>query len=101
MSRNAFYRMEKLTNGTQVDRKTIGKWSELVGIGRKSDEFALIDFEFRWRSQGGPQSRAAPRAVFSNHNIMLYSRLVIKKVASAKILFAMTNNPQALRISGI
>ena len=50
--------------GSENDRK-------VVGIGRKSDEFPLIDFEFRWRSQGGSQSRAASQAVFSNHNIML------------------------------
>jgi hypothetical protein len=46
---NTFYRMKKLAKKTQVDRKTIGKWSELIGkaMSSDSDTFRWIPTAFR------------------------------------------------------
>ena len=79
---------EKLTNGTQVDRKTIGKWSELVGIGRKIEEFPLNSDAARRAARRGAQH---PRQCSRTIILCCLHIFVFKKVSRAKFFFAMTN----------
>ena len=95
VSRNAFYRTKKLAKHTQVHRRTIGKWSELVGIGRKIEEFPLnSDAARRAARRGAQHPRQCSRAII----LCCLHIFVFKKVSRANILFAMMNNPQTLLI---
>ena len=78
-----------------MDRKTIGKWSELVGIGRKIEEFPLnSDAARRAARRGAQHPRQCSRTIILP--VCCLHVFVFKKVSRANILFAMMNNPQTL-----